>query len=91
MQRWGRLRTEAHTGADGSLRQQHRTPPARHFLSQAAETHQAGIGSVEHVTGHDLTVDHTYRHGCVGHLWVRGGVKLYLLLVSFAQCAQTER
>lgn len=53
------MRTEAHTGADGSLRQQDRTAPARHFLSQAAESHQTGIGSIKHVTGHNLTVDHT--------------------------------
>ncbi len=59
MQSSGRIRTEAHTGADGCLRQQDWASPACYFLSQAAQSHQTGIGSIKHVSGHDLAVDHT--------------------------------
>ena len=66
---WDRVRTEANTWADGGLGEQDRTPPARDFFCQAAEPHQAGIGSIKHVAGHHLAVDHTQGYGCVGHLW----------------------
>lgn len=61
-------RTEAHAWADGRLRQQDWAPFARDFLCQAAEAHQAAVGSVEYVTGNHLTMDHTQSYGCVGHL-----------------------
>jgi len=53
------MRTEAHTWADGSLGQQDWTSPAGDLLPQAAETHQTRIGSIKHVTGRNLTMEHT--------------------------------
>lgn len=51
--------TEAHTWTDGSLGEQDWTPPARYFLSQAAERHQTAVGGIKHVAGNHLTMDHT--------------------------------
>lgn len=54
-----RLHTKAHARADGCLWQQDRTPfGVVYLLCQAAESHQAAIGSIKHVAGGNFTVDH---------------------------------